>query len=274
MSTASNPVSELFKPASDGCCSYSAECRGAEAGLDLLTRNDSTPPAAVIWITDSRSLVQALAKGCLLQTGYAEAHIWRSLLDLASRGIKVAVTWVFSHCGQGGANDRADEAAGEAAQDALTQDESPAPWWYVDAARARYRKTFQDYDKRLEAFQENRTEPDSCLRTLCPLKVSTMDNIAPRLQKTLSCLRSGAWHPLGIVHGEHPTCAVCGTAGALGRQRGVAHLFTCQAPEAVNIRPTGISLDTLWSSNTRMLKATAMYALDFKRLLRGAPQME
>eukprot|EP00744_Colponema_vietnamica_P005523 GILI01008089.1.p1 GENE.GILI01008089.1~~GILI01008089.1.p1 ORF type:complete len:1270 (-),score=143.53 GILI01008089.1:149-3865(-) len=265
-------IASATKPASHGCCSYTAECRGAEAGLDLLAR-DVAAPSAVIWITDSRSLVQALAKGCLLQSGYAEAHIWRRLLDLASRGIKVAVTWVFSHCGGCSANERADEIAGVEASRLTTSVESPAPWWYIDAARARWNKVSKAYDQRLEGIVQNNTEPDSHLRTLEPLKLSELSYLPPRQQKILSCLRSGAWHPLGIVHEEHPACKLCGTPNAMGRRRGVAHLFDCPAPAAACLRPDTLSLDTLWSGSKSGLATVARYALDFKRLLQNAPPL-
>ena len=181
----------MTKNASEGCCAYSAECRGGEGGLDEVLEIDDTTP--VIWVTDSRSLAQALAKGVLLQTGHAEAHIWERLLRLAERGVKVAVTWVFSHCDDCVANELADKLAGEAAK-LLHENPSSAPWWYIDAARARYSEVYNAYDKRLaelvKEWPEERVEKDSKLRTLAPLKLSVMSYLPPNLQRVLSCLRS------------------------------------------------------------------------------------
>lgn len=261
-------VFSATKRASEGCCSYSTECRGGECGLGEIAgiQNDDTP---VIWVTDSRSLIQALEKGCLLQTEHAEAHLWHSLLKLAERGIKIAVVWVFSHCGGCTVNDMADELAGKEVELIAAETQTlTEPWWHVDAARARYSVVRDKYNDRLDAIRENwpeeRKKADSNLRTLEPLRLSTTAHIAPRLQKVLSALRSGVWHPLGISETAPVTC-ICGTK--MTRAYGVSHLFTCPHPEAVRLRPRFASLDALWSSRPSRLQAIGIYALEFKRLL-------
>lgn len=290
------PFDSATKAASEGACSYTAECRGGEAGLELVNKHtplgDDTP---VIWVTDSRSLVEALAKGCLLQTGYAEAHMWKSLLDLASRGVKVAIVWVFSHTetkkdaaaalspepvqqpetSDEGCkiNAEADKLAGEAVRQLEDLESINAPWWYVDAARARYRKVYIDYDNSLTDiinFKSSKVTVtrsiryDSDLRTLAPLRLSVMRFIAPRLQRVLSCLRSLVWQPLGIAENKARQC-VCNEV--LFRDKGIHHLFTCTHPEVVRIRPHFASMDALWSYNINCLQAIAIYAVEFKRLL-------
>ena len=119
------------KQAGQYACSYSAELRGAEVGIPLL--GGRAPPGRVLWILDSLSLCQALAKGPIRQDSYAEAHIWRRILEYASQGWHFEIVWVFSHTGLR-ENDRADEVA-EAAVANLPASEPPC--WYVDAARHR-----------------------------------------------------------------------------------------------------------------------------------------
>jgi hypothetical protein len=87
----------------------------------------------VIWILDSLSLTQALAKGSLRQRAYAEAHIWKQLVELCALGWSFTLVWGFSHCDVS-QNDRADELAEEAV---ATLPARPPPCWYIDAARFR-----------------------------------------------------------------------------------------------------------------------------------------
>jgi hypothetical protein len=144
-------------------CSYSAECRGAEAGLDLVLGR-AQPGGTLFWLVDNRGLVSALATGSLRSRAWAEAHIWLRLLRLAEAGWTIVVVWVFSHCDEPDdeahaapqedcaearllcANTRADQLASAAAVElAGSAAERAAPLWYVDAARARTSEASAEY---------------------------------------------------------------------------------------------------------------------------------
>eukprot|EP00744_Colponema_vietnamica_P004905 GILI01007257.1.p1 GENE.GILI01007257.1~~GILI01007257.1.p1 ORF type:complete len:810 (+),score=124.09 GILI01007257.1:147-2432(+) len=258
-------IGSSSRPAGSYACSYSAECRGADAGLlDLVLANLDLCKSVgrLLWITDSRSLASALHKGCLLQTEFAEARIWKALLDLAALGVRVAVAWIFSHANSSQANEFVDELAGQAAVAPLLAE---PPAWFIDAARHRFTPTFKQY---LSTIPK---DPDIPSRTLVPRKLQKDLGIPSKLQRLLACLRSGVWAPLGFTE-EHPDCPVCGSNQALGKLRGVKHLFVCPAQSAVSLRVThGVeSYDSLWSpERTAFYRvAVAKYALDFKRLIR------
>lgn len=107
-------------------------------------------------------------------------------------------------------------------------------------------------------------------RTVTPLRLSQFQYIPPRLQRILSALRTGVWHPLGIAHEAPKTCK-CGAT--LVRARGVAHMFVCPltAEQRAMAVPPIESCEQLWSDKLIVLQSIARYALDFKAFLHDAP---
>ena len=243
------------RPAGSYACSYSAEVRGAEAGLvDLVPL---LPPDCthLLWVTDSRSLLQALEKGCLRQTAFAEAAIWHALLRLSERGIGVSCVWVFSHTDSVPCNDRADQLASTAADELRG---STAPLWWVDAARHRWSPKLQEYLKSC-------TDPS---RTFEPPRLSlTHLSLFPTHQRLLSCLRAGVWEPLGYEVGGTRACPLCGDPSVPHRRGGIQHMLSC--PGAIDYRPQPFVEGDLWSPSIALQKSVVQYALKYKELLVG-----
>eukprot|EP00742_Colponemidia_sp_Colp-10_P018087 GILJ01020861.1.p1 GENE.GILJ01020861.1~~GILJ01020861.1.p1 ORF type:complete len:952 (-),score=74.26 GILJ01020861.1:123-2585(-) len=252
------------KPAGTRACSYSAECTAAESGwLDLAPAHvpDGSP---IMWITDSRSLLQALEKGCLSQTSFTEARLWHAILKFAAKGCKVACVFVFSHTDGLVPNDRADELASIAASEI---GDFPAPLWYIDAARSRYAPRRKGYIKSGNETNEFGTL-DQDYRTLEPLQLERYRRLTPAVQKLLSCLRTGVWSHLGLLQNTITPCRLCNTPVA--QRRGIIrHMFECQSPEAVAARAVEPHLlyseQSLWTRDVPTLRGLAAYAVRFKR---------
>lgn len=297
-----NLIDSSVRRAGTHACSYSAESRGAEAGLEDLILNKHFDTivriGSLLWVIDSKGFASALQKGCLRQTSFAEARAWHFLLRLAERGVRIAIAWVFSHTETDSTEDGAlTNSATPTADAPLSVDHlfsprtvavlntnktvdalvdsavtdleaTPCPTWYVDAARAGYRQIKQD---------KLTLPPGLALpgvpRSLIPIKLQRYKQSDPNLVKIRGCLRSGVWKPLGIANNVRPSCTVCGTANALGRHHGVVHMFACPDKRAVDLRSSLNLSDTphadLWNETLSVRKhdSIAKYAIEFKRLL-------
>ena len=119
-------IAHAHEAAGTMACSYRSECVALRAGLKL-GFVDHLKDAKLLICTDSQSLLAALAKGPILQTGDIENEIWDLLLQLASRNVRVTLQFVYGHCGVA-RNDEVDEEADEAAE--LPQDSVPI--WLTD----------------------------------------------------------------------------------------------------------------------------------------------
>lgn len=256
-------IATARRPAGTRACSYTAECRAAEAGWFDLAPTHIPDGSSIMWITDSRSLLQALEKGCLSQTSYTEAHLWHAMLQFAAKGCKVACVFVFSHTGDMVPNDRADELATLAASEI---GDEPAPLWYIDAARSRYAPRRKGYIKHGNEHNEFGSKDDD-YRTLEPLPLERYRRLTPAVQKLLSCLRTGVWSHLGLLQDTITPCRLCGTP--VTERRGIIHhMFLCQSPQAVAARAQEPNLpyaeQSLWTRDVPTLRGLAAYAVRFK----------
>ena len=238
------------KQAGQYACSYSAELRGAEVGIPLL--GGRAPPGRVLWILDSLSLCQALAKGPIRQDSYAEAHIWRRILEYASQGWHFEIVWVFSHTGLR-ENDRADEVA-EAAVANLPASEPPC--WYVDAARHRANDALVRHNDSILAL----VDAGHPLATPRPVRLYTMRFVAPVILRRIACLRTGVWGKTGVTD-DPQKCHLCGTWHA-SRRQGILHMLECPAAPPHHRGP--FKEEDLWGSLARQI-AVAEYALQYQR---------
>lgn len=263
--------------AGTGACSYTAERAGVLCALRLLEESDVF--GDILWICDSKSLLQALNKGPLGQTGYQEAQIWLRLLTLVeSRGMKISFVWIFSHANPGVGqvfapaklHDEADALA-ETAVDVLEgeeplnpdsrwvkdlRDTDPPPLWWVDAARLRYSI---DRDAYLGPLPEVGSEPE--IRTRRPLNLAKVAAVGAPKNRLLSCLRAGVWGPLGFEHEHARQCSWCGQQ-VPQRSGGICHMLSC--PGAAAIRTDTFTEQTLWSMNVNIQRKLADYAIAFR----------
>ena len=83
------------------------------AGLEHATRGAVPVPLTVRVVTDSQSLLAALASGSHMQNDATNVAIWKGIRLLGARGWRFHLQFVFSHCGIE-MNDAADAAAGNA----------------------------------------------------------------------------------------------------------------------------------------------------------------
>ena len=97
----------------------------------------------LVILTDSLSLLSALARGPCRQREWHTAEVWKILLDLA-RMRKVIGAFVFAHCGFKEQDD-VDEAAKAAV--ALHLDDQPPIWW-KDGARVLNNRICSYFDSR------------------------------------------------------------------------------------------------------------------------------
>ena len=91
-----------MSPAGAASCSYSAEgtaIRNALRRLVQLFRAGSIPPCYIRFILDSKSFVDALAKGPLQQREWLEKECYEEIAELVAAGFLLAFVFIFSHCG-------------------------------------------------------------------------------------------------------------------------------------------------------------------------------
>ena len=251
---------ERKRRADAGCyaCSYSAETYAGHLGLDLaiewFENNPSSAPRTLTWVSDSRSLLQALQKGPISQTSFAEAQLMLKLLKLVAMGISINMVFSFSHCGFL-INELADALCG----DELGERNNAPPAtsiWHKDSRRPRRRGVREAADQACKDAEEVlpsimgkwRPNPNPFkapgARTECvfwPEKVNR--RLTPADTKTLNRLKSGALAKLGgHLHGHPERCELCGEEGALARGgKAIVHLFECGSEIAAELRETHFS---------------------------------
>ena len=140
-----NRIATAHEAAGTMACSYRSECVAMRTGLKL-GYIDHLENASLLICTDSQSLLAALARGPILQTGDIENEIWDLLLKLASRNVCVTLQFVYGHCGIT-RNDEVDIEADDAAE--LPQVNVPV--WLTDFMAATKRLVRARTNARLSA---------------------------------------------------------------------------------------------------------------------------
>ena len=216
-----------------GPCSFTAESGAMEdlLGALVLRVRVGTLVAqgrGLLLGVDSQSLMQALscgigAVGALLCRHERAMVIWGYLLELASAGMRIALVFIFSHCGipRNGLADQwtAELFVGVAMTPAV-------PVWRVDAARHRWK---QETDLDDEAAHAVRRGTDAPLYR--PTRIGARESNAVVRIRTQA--RAGIIPALGILdHAAPPPCPFCGAPAMMARGgTGVHHLLlTCTAP--------------------------------------------
>ncbi|KAF8303369.1 putative RNase H [Trypanosoma cruzi] len=82
-------------------------------------------------VTDSQSLLAALNKGPLSQTGWTGDQIWQRLLTLTCAGWSVHLQFCYGHCGVH-ANELADQYATQTMKSGQYTEQGIAPLWHTD----------------------------------------------------------------------------------------------------------------------------------------------
>jgi ribonuclease HI len=238
---------------------YTAETRALAAALQWLY--DTQPVAErIAIITDSQSLLSALEKGPLAQTGRPEECIWGLILGLSGAGAgesarrtyELSLHFVFSHAGVVG-NEEADKSAGDAARP-----RGPVPLVYTDARRHQVTVSQSAFDAWLgqKHAHAGRVKP-TVFKNLVRLPVAD--------ERLLLEARTGVVASIGgDRHGEDEPCHLCGDTGALGRGgKTIAHVFGgCEAA------PFEEGQDVLWSNPKRAVEQLRRFVLPAEALER------
>ena len=226
------------------CCSFSAEAAGFECFKRLLRRlaeSGMIPQGSVVVVlSDSQSLLAALATGPQRQRDKRLADLWEFLLTMSrDYDLIFILRFIYGHTGWNAA-DRADEEAGNAARRAKQHGQST---WWKDCARTaaepvvesiQQRGVSQTFRERVEQ-QQRRGARGAPRRRPGPLPSkwpARRYRAWPRWSLTLLCqLRSNACPRLGghlvgrIFH--CPRCGAMTTRGESHVDSMVEHAFKC-----------------------------------------------
>ena len=245
---------------------YTVEGFAGVTGLLRVTeelRRRGTRGATVLWKTDSRSIVDAVASGPLSQRELFSASIWKELVELVALGARIAIVHVLSHAGDV-ENEAADySASSQDIGEVYVTDAFPLTALDVASNIAR------------ELRQSTRTawkaEHGSDLRfeNVDPAELRSISSEMTRADtRELMRLRVGVSKALGgDKHGVNVDCYHCGEVGVLSRgNKAVQHMFSCRAAAVAALRDRHFGADagrldlgTLWTAPAQSVK----YARDF-----------
>jgi len=234
---AAAPIASGAVPAGTNACSFSAETIALYEALDALDAiQDQLAPGPVIWPTDSRSALEALAKGVLRQDDWVMAEIWKKLLKLSALGWTFSFVFVFSHCGLAG-NDAADDKCGSFVNGLKDPTPHRLGAWWKDGARS-VDSVYRDKHWHIGT-------PTHCaIRDFHrgTRKEKVPAKWAAKSVRLTAQLRTGVCGSLGGISEEGIECYWCKTPDHDGKhelRRGgsaVNHLFRCPHPTVVSKR--------------------------------------
>lgn len=228
-------------------CSYSAEIAGIRLALKLLRKslinNYAIPGTRAVLLLDGQGPIAALEKGPLLQTEYAEAQIWRDIIDLVhDTGCRIAFGFIFAHCDWA-----PHEAVDSMAKQALHLPIEKVPVWWRDASRIRINEARHAHDVGLAAAgfygrwrqttskQDEHAAPDAPKEAFptVPPRDCTFKQwkfIAQAMAGASSLAGAASYHSA-----VETTCRLCHRAN-LHRGLMVEHVFNCTDRRAVELR--------------------------------------
>lgn len=215
------------------CCSFTAEAAGftcfKKLILALVNAGSIGDGSTIVLLSDSQSLLAALANGPLKQRDRRIADFWEFLLTMArDHNFIFILRFIYGHTNWTAA-DRADEEAGNAARRAAQEGRST---WWRDCARtvaepavqkfqeSGVKDTFRDRVRRSDRSRRRPTKrpgplpstwpsrqfrswPRGALTTLCQLRSNACPRLGGHLEKTrFHCPRCGAQTTRGEDHVE------------------------------------------------------------------------
>lgn len=228
--------------------------------------------------TDSLSVVLALSNGPWRQRDGAGIVLWRRLLEVAAKGRRVLVGFIYAHTADDGdaspgdslavLNRAADALATEALQapPTATDVDLPSPWWH-DTARAA--AAVLRARSEVGAARGTLREQTGLASAPAMLTMRAFRGVPPSDIRLIVQCRTGVCPPLGgHLHEISTPCRHCGAALQRPAIGGVTHAFECPAPHARWWRSQldDLHLTDLW----RRPAAAAAYV---RRML-AAPQHE
>ena len=251
-------------------CSYSAETYAGSLGLDAALRHYALHPpasrAALLWVTDSRSLLEAVKKGPIAQTSWYEALMMKKMIQLVNMGVDIHMVFAFSHC---------DFQINELVDDLVDSTRYPVnvpnqpEIWHLDSRRIRRREVREDADIKCNNADKRRAPrsllanykpnpsrkkkpPEWCV--WWPEKLTRRFSAAD--QKLLNQLKTGCVSALGgHLHDIRSPCPLCGKDGVLARHgAAIEHLFKCTSTVARDLYSKYLSdfpsrePDVLWKA--------------------------
>lgn len=214
-------------------CSYSMERETILLALSYLLEHAETllpaPPTGefheVALITDSLSTLSALeCNGPFRQTDGHNEKIWRTMIYLYLKRVRLHMTFVYSHLGVKW-NERADMLATEA-----LSFEMQGYQWPLDIIRPCLEKITKKSDE-----PEGSLRPRFRISGLSDLRKLEFMRLSATNWKRLLQLRTDACPLLGghLARMTSP-CSLCGQPDALARGgRAVTHLFECPGARAI-----------------------------------------
>lgn len=207
-------------------CSYSGERLGVVAALRLALEKVvewNLPNRHLNIVTDSLSVLQALATGPWRAAHGQEQEIWTLLSQLLSQhGVTVTFAFVFSHCGVTG-NEIVDREADVAAADKKLP---PSPAWPKDIFRDPVSAAKGQWDEEVlkkstlrGKFYQKPTHSPKYIRGLN----SCSNSLLMQLRVGV-CARLGGWR-----HETKDPCPMCKEVVLARGGVAIIHLFSCPA---------------------------------------------
>ena len=258
--------------ASPIACVYSAELAAIDAALACVEKNAATwfgesgTNRNVVLVTDSKSSLESVRTSWLCRIGRLEQDVARRLFALATRGLRIALAFVFSHVGGVVGNAVVDEHA----RDACSR--HGHKWtnslWHVDTTRRILRKRHDAIDEQAASL----TSTGAVRTGACAFRFANMPgelrsrpsaplprDIPRSQEKLLFRARVGMLLEAGGVrHGVSAECPLCDKP-ALGRDGAtLSHIIEC-LPEHTD-PSVEIEVQTLWTDPAQAVRQLAVAA--------------
>ena len=250
-------------------CSFTAEVVGMDAAVDLLTALAPGANEKVHVVTDSQSLVAAIAKGIARQSDARVADIWRKLVALTkSTGCHVTLHFAFGHSDWAEA-DAADHHAKSAALRIPDPSEPQRAEWWVDKARAAIKAPVQVHLRAALSESLRGKVIDNgpgCLPTRWRKSEWDTRPQSRAAASVLARLRTNACSLVGGHLAGQSTCRKCAATTCRGFKNSphpsmVEHMFVCPATRGARRRHRIRGLKDLWNRPERVLRLASEYML-------------
>lgn len=244
---AAPPVAEGGAAVACPACSYTAEVEALLLFLAWLVAwldgRDGAGPWVIVLFTDSQSALKALMCGPLRQRVPRMREVWRRLVAVARRGVRIHMTFVYSHVGNVKA-DRVDELAKAAAAIPLTAGELP---WQKDVVA------------QATTAASNAAMSVACAGSLrgrhgqvgpTVWKAAEWVGVPSAEARLVAQVRTGNAAAIGgHLFGQDDVCPHCAATLTRGGGQAIDHVFSCMAQACVTARTRddgAVSVRDLW----------------------------
>jgi ribonuclease HI len=259
-------ATHVKRPAGAAACSFTAELVGLLGAVDLTPHIDVQPGETIYIITDSQSLISALAKGIARQHDLRVAKLWVAIADAVKQfECRFSFQFAFGHVKWAEA-DLADRHAKTAAETGASM---VGPEWWVDLARKECGPALQLHLAKVmkDSLRAKVTkEQPGLLPTRWPKKEWSRTPQHCAAAVTLAQLRTNACaHVRGHLSNQPENCVRCGVVTTrngdptTGVRSMVEHMFLCRrvATQRRDLRIDG--LQDLWTHPYRAMALVRLF---------------